>query len=72
MKAIKLRGKTVHYTTNTVLSGIAGVTFWAHFVAPHLEALGFLLAGVLAVWANDLERIIRHPHYHLVVKKEAD
>lgn len=56
-----VRAHTVHIAIQGYLTVHAALTFAAHSVSPQLEALGFFLGAVAAVWATDVERRLRHP-----------
>lgn len=64
IKKAAVRPIVVHDTTKSVLTIGGAVTFILHWAPAPWEALAFFLTGTAAVWAEDIERAIRHPHFH--------
>jgi hypothetical protein len=51
----------VHFAVQGALTLNAVVTLGMHAVSPEAEAVAFCLTAVMAIWANDIEKKIRHP-----------
>ena len=65
------RAHIVHIAVSGTLSAHAALTLAAHSVSPEWEAVAFFVGTVAAVWANDIERKVRHPHLITFKRKEA-
>lgn len=61
VKMPRLRAAHAHVVTNGSVTFAAGVTLVLHGISPELEAISFFVTGVLACWAGDIERALRHP-----------
>lgn len=51
----------IHLTIQGALTLQAIATLLTHAVSPEIEAMAFCLSSIAAVWAADVERVIRHP-----------
>lgn len=51
----RIKTKHAHKAVGGTLTVGAVVTYALHAVSPELEAAGFLVTSLLAVWATDIE-----------------
>lgn len=58
----------IHFAVQGALTVNAIVTLATHSIAPEIEAVAFCVSSMMAVWAADFERKVRHPKYKVTPK----
>ena len=53
----------VNLVIQSTLTINAVITWVTHHISPEAEAIAFMLSGIAAAWACDIERKLRHPHF---------
>lgn len=60
----------IHTTTNVAISFGVVATLGLHLVNPLAEAVSFAVTGLMATWANDIEK--RLVHFAVAARLDAD